>query len=103
MGDIDKNLAVMKEEEEPTEEITKKSWELLPMDWNLRELKKGILLLLLQVCWSTLTSDQQRALVSLLKRHHPDYELNTLLSRTQVYKNNISRMVVEPSQHDIRY
>eukprot|EP00974_Lingulodinium_polyedra_P028845 2779684-Lingulodinium_polyedra.AAC.1 len=85
-GNIEANLQALREEvEQPAEPTTFKIWTLLQKGTTLMsELVAGVKLLM-ECPWSTNTTEQQHASVTLIKRMHPDYSLHLVLLRAGVH------------------
>lgn len=85
-GSIRDNLVALgQQEEEPDEPTTFKIWAALQKGTiPMNALVAGIRLLL-ECPWSTNTTEQQHASVSMVKRMHPDYTLKTILLRAGVH------------------
>ena len=84
VGDIDQlaaNLIDLEAGDEPEEQVAKQLWLLMHMEYPKHRLI-GVLLLIHNLQWSTLTAEQLHASAALMMRHHPDYGMSTLLSRT---------------------
>ena len=52
----------------------------------------------MQVLWATTTAEQQHASVTLMRRRHPDFEMNTLLARAGIHA--MRRLIPYPSAED---
>eukprot|EP00974_Lingulodinium_polyedra_P015336 1485133-Lingulodinium_polyedra.AAC.1 len=48
--------------------------------------------------WSTTVTEQQHASVKQIQRHHPDYELNTLMVRSGLH--SLRRLVPERTEQE---
>eukprot|EP00974_Lingulodinium_polyedra_P008462 807650-Lingulodinium_polyedra.AAC.1 len=83
-GDIKQDLLELKEAGPATEGTTWKVQQLLQRGHNLTELIAGVKLLQ-EATWSTCSVEQAHASVQMIRRHHPDYELNTLLLRSGIH------------------
>ena len=81
-GDIESNLEAMKAGPQPEEPCSSQLWELMH-DHPLfpRSNLVGVVELLGQVSWSSLPAEQQHGSLAALHRWHPEYELDTLVSR----------------------
>ena len=85
-GDIDANLAELKELEEPEEPCTNHIWNLLQLgEVPLPQLRK-VVQLLAECPWSSMPAEQQHASVALLHRWHQEYGLTQLLSRAMLHQ-----------------
>ena len=85
-GDPDDNLDEIAEmEHEPTESVCRNFWHLLQEDRPRSQLK-GVLVLLGQCSWSSMPAEQQHGSLSLLHRWHPDYGLESLVSRALIHQ-----------------
>lgn len=85
-GSIHDNLLALRLQEEPPEEpTTHKIWTMMKLNTvPMSQMVAGIRLLL-ECPWSTNTTEQQHASVSMVKRMHPDYVLTTVLLRAGVH------------------
>ena len=86
------------QEEEPEEPTTFKIWVCLQKGTvPMSGLVAGIRLLL-ECPWSTNTTEQHHASVSMAKRFHPDYTLKTILMRAGVHA--FGRLTPGPDNED---
>ena len=83
-GDIEANLRALQMADEATECTTWKIQRLLKDGNNFLEVVAGVQLLQ-EVGWSTASVEQAHASVTLVKRHHPDYDMPTLLIRAGLH------------------
>eukprot|EP00974_Lingulodinium_polyedra_P096110 9315106-Lingulodinium_polyedra.AAC.1 len=83
-GDMSANLDALAAGPSPTEVTSCKIKELLGRHSNRQELLWG-LRLMAEVNWATTTTEQQHASVTLMQRHHPDYDLDKLLVRAGLH------------------
>ena len=81
---LSENLIDMEAGPEPDEQMAKQLWLLMHMGYPKHRLI-GVLLLLQRLEWTTLTAEQLHAGAALMMRHHPDYGMSTLLSRTMTH------------------
>ena len=96
-GCIEDNLEALARGPEPTEAVSWKIQRLLQEGGNRHEIAAGVRLLG-ECSWSTTTTEQMHASVTLLHRHHPSYELNTLLVRSGLH--SLRRLVPGSSQEE---
>jgi hypothetical protein len=82
-GDIADNLDLLKQGDRPADTTSGKLWDLLHIDYNKYQLVRMVELLG-DAPWSTYVTEQLHASAALVSRHHPDYGLGTLLSRSLV-------------------
>ena len=94
LGDVHAKVDWLADQPEPVEPTTRKIWTLLQQNWLRRKLVPAVLLLL-EICWWTLTSEQQHASLATLKRLHPDYELSTLMARSTILQ--VNRLLDRPT------
>ena len=83
LGCIEDNLSWLSQQPEPSELNAKKIWCLLQDGFGM-QLAVRIVSLFLEIPWTTLTAEQLHGIAASLRRHHPDYALGTLLSRSLV-------------------
>ena len=82
-GNIESNLrALAAEEDEPEEPCARQFWNLLRRDvpFPMAQLV-GTVELLGQISWSSLPAEQQHGSLAALHRWHPEYEMETLVTR----------------------
>ena len=79
-GDQTSKLSDLKAGPQPEEPVTAKIWQLLHLGFNDLQLKRG-LDLLMDCPWGTATVERQHASATLVKKHHPEYGLESLVSR----------------------
>jgi len=80
-GDLAANLdALAAEEEDPADEVSHQLW-LLARNGFPRAQLLGVLRLMQEIGWSTMTVEQQHGSVATLRRLHPEYGVETLTSR----------------------
>jgi hypothetical protein len=85
LGDIDANMRRLKDGAEPnTHPVTWKIWKLMQLDSNHNEIRAGINLMR-ELPWGTKPAEEQHASVSLMARHHPDYEQSSLQHRAALH------------------
>lgn len=80
-GDQDANLASLMSGPKPAEECAGKIWELLHLGFNKNQIKQG-LELVLDAPWGTASAEQQHASATLIKKHHKEYNTETLRLRS---------------------
>ena len=80
-GDMLQNLADMAAEPRPADPVSAKLWGLYNDGYPQQQLL-DTLKLLADIPWSTLVVEQQHGTMASIHRHHPEYELNTLMGRT---------------------
>ena len=83
-GDVPSNLEALAAGPEPPEAVSSKIWRLMHMGYNKQQLVAGVNLLM-QCSWSTSTAEQLRASAALARRHHPDYQPESLVVRSFVH------------------
>ena len=81
LRDLGENLDELASGGQPQEQVAIQLWFLMQKGYPKHRLVL-VLLLIQNLEWSTLTAEQQHATAALLMRHHPDYSLDTLLSRS---------------------
>jgi hypothetical protein len=79
-GDQPSKLSALKAGPQPEEPVTAKIWQLLQLGFNEHQLKRG-LELLMDCPWGTATVERQHASATLVKKHHPEYGTESLVSR----------------------
>ena len=77
------NLEALRVSAEPDEQATWQLWKLLQMGYSKKKLV-GILQLIRDLEWSTLTAEQNHASAATLMKFHPEYSLQTLASRALI-------------------
>eukprot|EP00971_Amphidinium_carterae_P329247 6461570-Amphidinium_carterae.2 len=89
LGSLDDNLAwLCNESEPPPEPISARIWQLHSMGVPDSVLLDG-LSALRQASWTSQVSERQHASTSLMRKHHPDYGLQALLSRSWLHFLNL--------------
>eukprot|EP00974_Lingulodinium_polyedra_P082980 8036810-Lingulodinium_polyedra.AAC.2 len=83
-GSIEDNLEALRSAPEPTEPTTWKIQQLLLRGENKVSWALGVRLMG-DCSWSTTVTEQQHASVKLLQRHHPDWQLNSMLVRAGLH------------------
>lgn len=83
-GDVDANLRALQTGPEATEETTFKIQKLLKRGYNYQQIKSGVLLLR-EVPWGTVSTEQAHASVTLVKRQHPQFELESIVVRAGIH------------------
>ena len=86
-GDIRENLKLLRSSEHPpVEPCSGNLWRLMnEHDFAVDQLT-GLVELLGQCSWSSLPAEQQHGSLAALHRWHPDYELNSLVSRSLLHQ-----------------
>ena len=79
-GDQQSKLNELKAGPQPEEPVAAKIWQLLHLDFNDLQLRRG-LGLLMDCPWGTATVERQHASATLVKKHHPEYGTESLVSR----------------------
>ena len=80
-GDLQGNLNDLAAGACPEDPVSAKLWKLCQDEYPPHQLV-ATLRLLADISWSTLAVEQQHGTMASLHRHHPDYQLNTLVGRT---------------------
>ena len=82
-GDLQENVEWLKQQtEEPTDAVTAQLWKLLT-EHNYPEAQiRGVLEVLGEAPWSSLTAEQQHGSLAMLHKWHPDYGVATLVGRS---------------------
>ena len=89
-GDLQQNLLQLKEEECPDEPVSSQLWELMHAGYPMPMLV-SVLEALGQAGWTAVPAEQQHGSLAQFKRWHPDYGVQTLLSRAML--SHISRLL----------
>ena len=99
-GDPMTNLRNMADGDCPEEPMSKSLWVL----WHDKTIKKEQLVqvvkLLSEVGWTSLPCEQQHGSLAQLKRYHPDYSVNTLISRGLMHQT--ARLLPKASAEEKR-
>ena len=86
-GDVDDNLdEIAAMDDEPSEPCTKQLWFLLQGEEVERSQLKMLVELFGECSWSSLPAEQQHGSLSLLHRWHPEYGLESLVSRALLHQ-----------------
>lgn len=93
-GNIRDNLLELGSLPDASDPTTHKIQRLVQAKVNMNELEVAVKLLL-ECPWTTTVTEQQHASVSLLHRHHPDFQLKMLVCRACIH----SLRRIMPSQH----
>jgi hypothetical protein len=80
VGDIEQNLAQLKQGPEPSDATSSKIWHLLHMGYNMAQLKQGVQLLM-DAPWGTSSAEQLHASATIFRKFHPEYGTETLMVR----------------------
>jgi hypothetical protein len=97
-GDISSNLQKLKGGSCPeNSEVGEKVWHLLQQGYPESTLK-SMVTLLADCPWSTQVAEQLRGSAAVVSRFHPDYSLDTLLSRSMVLF--VSKILPSPSKSE---
>ena len=94
-GDLLQNLRELHDGPCPEEPVAQQLWELMDMQWNEEELV-ATLRLLGQCGWTSLVAEQQHASLAQLKKLHPGYGTDTLVSRALMLQ--VSRLLPSESR-----
>lgn len=86
-GDISANLDALQVGPRPPEKVAAQLQDLLRNGYAKRELVR-LVQLIGETPWTTAVVEQLHANAALLSRHHPDYALPTLLSRSMICMTN---------------
>ena len=79
-GDIEDNLEELSKMECPEEPVSKQLWMLMSMKHSMPQLV-SVIRLIGEIGWTSLPAEQQHGSLAAIKRWHPDYGLESLLSR----------------------
>ena len=93
-GNVQENLEELAQGGCPEEPVSKQLWMLLGMKHNMSELVQ-VVRLIGQVGWTSLPAEQQHGTLSMVKKWHPDYGLDTLMARSLLLQ--ISRLLPSAS------
>ena len=96
-GDLSANLEAMCAGDEPSEPVSSQMWQLVETGFP-KERLLPVLELLADAPWSTTIVEQQHGQVSVVHRHHPDFERGTLTSRS--FLLFMSRLLPSVSQDE---
>ena len=94
-GDIDANLSELIEEDCPEETTSAQIWQLLHMKYNRPQLIQAVRLIG-EIPWTSLTAEQQHGSLAQFHRWHPEYGVDTLVSRALLMQ--FFRLLPEPSK-----
>eukprot|EP00974_Lingulodinium_polyedra_P057684 5552595-Lingulodinium_polyedra.AAC.1 len=86
-GDVAANLTALLHGPRPKELVTWKIWTLLKQGTEPMYIKEG-LDLMMDCPWSTTSVEQQHASCSMVARHHPDYERESLCLKAGMHTLN---------------
>jgi len=87
-GDIAANLAALKSEDEPHDDVTRKVWHCLQLGWpSFTDLVRGVDSWN-DLEWDTKETEKQHANAATLMRFHPEYTLETMTSRSMTMQAN---------------
>jgi hypothetical protein len=85
MGDVCTNLDVLGAGDKPEDPFSSRMWQL----YHTPDFPKGqlheALLLLREVGWTSLVCEQQHGSLAQLRRRHPEYSIDTLISRALMH------------------
>ena len=87
LGDVTDNLRKLMAEDEPSEPATRKIWLQLRAGLPMNIIERQVCLLR-DVCWSSLPAEQLHGTAAGIRRHHPEYTVNTLMARSSVMAAN---------------
>ena len=90
------NLESLRASAQPKEQVASQMWELLHMGYSSKKLL-GVLQLIRDLEWSTLTAEQAHASAASLAKFHPEYGVETLAARALVV--SVNRMM--PSKTNV--
>ena len=97
MGNVSDNLSKLAAEDEPLEPTAHKVWLQLRAGLPRKMIERQVCLLR-DVCWSTLVAEQLHGTAAAIRRHHPEYTMDTLMARAMVMATN--QLMPKPSDHD---
>lgn len=80
VGDIEQNLAQLKQQPEPSDATSWKIWHLLHIGYNVEQLKQGARLLMDAPCGAS-SAEQVHASATIFRKYHPEYGTETLMVR----------------------
>ena len=93
------NLQALADGDCPTEPVSAQLWQLMHMGHNRAQLL-GVVRLLGEVPWSSLPAEQQHGSLAQVRRWHPEYGAETLLSRALLMQ--VCRLMPGPSKEERR-
>ena len=100
-GDLEQNLADLKEGPKPDERTAAKVRSLLQVGYNRELLKQG--LMLMQDCpWSSASVEQQHASATVIKRLHPEYGQETLMVRAFLHSMRLLLPGLSPDEKKLK-
>ena len=97
LGCIKDKLHLLSQQPEPVEFNVKKVWCLLQCGICVDTVAR-LVTLFLELPWTTLNAEQLHGIAAALRRHHPEYALGTLLSRSTVLTAH--KLLPKVSQED---
>ena len=94
-GDVEANLAGLKEAPAATEACSWKVQKLLAIEFNMTQLTEAVKLLA-HCPWATTAVEQQHGSIAVMKRWHPTYTLSTLVLRGTLHTFRTTAEVRRP-------
>ena len=98
-GNVPGNLDGLRMEDEPLEPTTRKIWLQLRAGLPRKMIERQVRLLR-DVCWSSLPAEQLHGTAAGIRRHHPEYTVDTLMARANVMSTN--QLMPKPSHDDVK-
>ena len=80
-GDIEANLAILRSEDQPVDEVSSRIWSLVSGGYPLAQVAQA-LRLVQDIPWGTSQVEQQHASATLMKKHHQEIGQNMLMMRS---------------------